>query len=85
MADVTVININGISNRWQKLLLTLANRPEVVIRCSFPDGETAGMAGVRMNAVIRNRPSWFNLLVAVRGADVFVVKLNKSSKVVVRT
>lgn len=63
MADVTQIDINGINNRWQKMLLTLSNMPDEVIRCRFPDGETARKAGMRMNAVIRNRPSWFNLLV----------------------
>lgn len=84
MAEVKSVNLYGVTNRWQKLLLTLSNMPDVVIRCSFPDGEKARIAGMRMNGVIRNRPSWFNLLVAVRGSDVYVVKIGKPKKVVVK-
>lgn len=61
MAEVLCVDLIGVGEKWHKLLLTLANQPEPVIRCCFADVKTARMAGTRMCAAIKNRPSWFKL------------------------
>lgn len=85
MVDVTLIDLIDIPDKWQKLMFHIANRPETVVRCSFIDAKTAGLGARRMMAARGNRLSWFrDLLITTRGADVYVVKVGKAKKVVVR-
>lgn len=84
MAEVLLIDLTDIPDKWNKLMLHIANQPETVVKCRFLDEATARMASNGMRAAAVRRPSWFNLLIAARGADVYVVKVGKAKKVVVR-
>ena len=85
MAEVLLIDLIDIPDKWQKLLLHIANTPETVVRCSFIDAKTAGLAARRLVAARGSRSSWFrDLLITAKGGEVYVVKVGKAKKVVVR-
>ena len=85
MAEILECNLVGVSEKWMRLMLSLANRPEDLFVCKFDDDAKAKNAAHKMGAVINNRPSWFkDVLVSVRGSEVYVVKTTRAKKVRVK-
>ena len=85
MAETLECNLVGVSEKWMRLMLTLANRPEDLFVCRFDDDKTARNAAHKMDAVKNNRPAWFkDVLVSVRGSEVYVVKTTRAKKVRVK-
>ena len=85
MDNVQVINLVDVPNGWLKLMLHFQNSTKhTVFRCTFPNKDAAVKANHMMCEVIRRRSTWFDLIVALRGCDVYVVKVNRAKNVEVR-
>ena len=84
MAETLLIDLVDIPRPWERMMLHLSHMTDTVIRCRFSNEKEARVALHRMREAIKRRPYGFDIVVAARGADVFVVKVNKARKVVVR-
>lgn len=83
MAEVRHVNMAKVPEKWQKLMLWFQNTPGAVFRCTFPDRQTAKKHVHAMESVINRHPSWFTLLVSLRGNDIYVIRTEKAQKVVI--
>lgn len=84
MAETLLIDLVDIPRPWERMMLHLSHMTDTVIRCRFANDQEARKALHRMREAIKRRPYGFEIVVACSGADVYVVKVNKARKVVVR-
>ena len=85
MDNVQVIDIVDVNEGWLKLMLHFQNSAHYqVFKIISPNKEEAIKCRRRMEETIRRNPSWFNMIVAARGCDVYAVKLNRARTVEVR-
>lgn len=77
------MNLTGVPKKFHYLLLTIQNSTDTVWQLHFPDEKTARSARIKFSMDIKRHPTWFNLLLSVRGTDVYVVKLDRMKKVVI--
>ena len=84
MAEAQVIDMVDVKDGWLKLMLRFANSTDTVFRCECRNKEEALIARNNLNNTIRNRDTWFNMIVVQRGTDVYVVKVDRAKRVVIR-
>ena len=78
------VNI-GKSQRWMKLALYMQNSPHESFRIKCDDQEKARATYNRLRVMISyERPTWFNLVVCLRGSDIYVIKQDRAQKVVIQ-
>ena len=82
MGEITVKI--GQHQRWQKLLLYMQNSPNVSFRIKLDDHDQANYAYQRLYKSMLNRPTWYNLVLCLRGCDIYVIKPDKAQKVVIQ-
>ena len=84
MADVQVIDMVDVKDKWTKLMLLLQNSTRKVFRFDFDNmAKTRRMYSSMLEVVNRN-PSWFSIIVVMRGTSVFVVNVKDARKVVLK-
>lgn len=71
------------SQKWQKLLLYMQNRPDAVFTMEFDDYEEARCVMMRLYRSIQYNPTWYNLTIIQRKGTLYIIKPDKAKKVVV--
>jgi hypothetical protein len=79
-----IVNIGNSQKKWHDLLLLLRNSTSTSFCLEFPDSTTAKNAVMRMLHQIEKYSSWFPMVVARRGSNVYIVKTAFARKVVVK-
>ena len=84
MADVQVIDMVDVKDKGMKLMLLLQNSTSKVFRVDFDNMAEARRMYYRMLKIINRNPSWFSIIVVMRGTSVFVVNVKDARKVVLK-
>ena len=84
MPETIVMNIGRSHQKWHDLLLWMKNATPTTFCLLFPDAKSAENARARMLVQIDRNGSWFPMVVARRGCNVWVVKTYVAQKVVIR-
>ena len=79
-----IVNIGNSQQKWHDLLLLLRNSTATSFCLEFPDSTAAKNAVVRFLHQIEKYSSWFPMVVARRGSNVYIVKTAFAKKVVVK-
>lgn len=79
-----VVNLARTPDKWLRLMLHFQNSIPTIFRITMPDKESAKFVRARLDHVQVRQPTWFNMLVILRGCDVFVVKLDRVQEVVIK-
>lgn len=81
MDKTQVIDMVGVGEPWLKLMLRFANSTDTVHVIECQDKKEAARVRAAVNCIVVCRRTWCNMLVALRGTDVYVVKLAGAKKV----
>lgn len=79
-----VVNIGNSPQKWHDLLLLLKNATPTAFCLEFPDWQLAKDAARRILHQVEKYSSWFPMVVARRGCNVYVVKTPFAQKVVIK-
>ena len=79
-----IVNIGNSQQKWHDLLLLLRNSTATSFCLEFPDWQLAKDAARRILHQVEKYSSWFPMVVARRGCDVYVVKTPFAQKVVIK-
>lgn len=79
-----IVNIGNSPQKWHDLLLLLQNSTSTSFCLEFPDWKIAKDAARRILCQVDKYSSWFPMVVARRGSDVYIVKTAFARKVVVK-
>ena len=79
-----IVNIGNSQQKWHDLLLLLRNSTATSFCLEFPDSTVAKNAVMRILHQIEKYSSWFPMVVARRGSNVYIVKTAFAKKVVVK-
>jgi hypothetical protein len=78
------MNIGRSHQKWQDLLLYLKNSTPTTFQLVFPDVQSAKDAARRILVQVDKYSSWFPMVVARRGCNVYVVKTYCAQKVMIK-
>lgn len=84
MAKTQLIKLPKTTDKWVKLMLHFQNSVHDVFRIKCTDGEAASGMRLRLGRVLYSHPTWFNMVLAQRQCDVYVVKINNTHDVVIQ-
>lgn len=84
MDEVKIITMKKTTGKWLKLMLNLNNSVPHIFRIVCKDEDSAKKTFHRLDNVIREHPTWFDMVVIRKGSDVYVVKTYFAQKVVIR-
>ena len=84
MTKTKVINLAQTEDKWLKLMLHFNNSIPMVFRIKCTDPEAAGEVRKRLAHVMNRQPTWFNMVIAQRQCDVYVVKCDRAQDVVIK-
>ena len=77
-----IVNIGNSQQKWHDLLLLLRNSTATSFCLEFPDSTVAKNAVMRILHQIEKYSSWFPMIVARRGSNVYILKTAFARKVV---
>lgn len=84
MANVEVISLSNVPEKWLKLMLHLQNSSPGAFQLIFPSAKEAKNASKSMWAVMKRNPTWFPLVLMQRDCSIYVIKTQYVRKVMIQ-